>query len=288
MADSSKPTIPLHVNDHRRDILGFRYIYPVVSRRAGGVSVGINLNPNNACNWRCIYCQVPDLRRGGPPDIDLALLREELAAMLDELVNGDFMVRNVPESARRLNDIALSGNGEPTASKQFAEVIDLIAEETTRFGLTDLKLVLISNGSQMYRSEIQTALTTMSRLNGEVWFKFDQAPIDGYSDINQIALSEAQILRHLNFASTHCPTWIQTCMFCRNGEPPGDEAVSAYLAILEKALETGCRLEGVLLYGVARPSTQPEAPQISAAPLDWMEKMARKIEAIGLPVKLSA
>ena len=97
-----------------------RYVYPVVSRRAGGVSVGINLNPNNACNWRCIYCQVPDLTRGTAPPVDLAVLENELRGFLDELLHGDFMQSRVPEGARRINDIALSGNGEPTSGAEFA------------------------------------------------------------------------------------------------------------------------------------------------------------------------
>jgi len=41
----------LTIHNHNRDSAGYAYVYPVVSRRAGGVSVGINLNPNNACNW---------------------------------------------------------------------------------------------------------------------------------------------------------------------------------------------------------------------------------------------
>ena len=57
----------LTISDHNRDVTGFKYIYPVVSRRAGGVSIGINLNINNACNWHCVYCQVPNLSRGSPP-----------------------------------------------------------------------------------------------------------------------------------------------------------------------------------------------------------------------------
>ena len=67
-------------SDHGRDAAGFTYVYPVLSRRAGGVSVGINLNPNNACNWRCVYCQVPDLVRGKAPPADLPQLRRELFA----------------------------------------------------------------------------------------------------------------------------------------------------------------------------------------------------------------
>ncbi len=65
------PRKALSTTDHSRDGAGLSYVYPVVSRRAGGVSVGINLNTNNACNWRCIYCQVPDLVRGAAPPVDL-------------------------------------------------------------------------------------------------------------------------------------------------------------------------------------------------------------------------
>ena len=71
----------LTITDHSRDSLALNYIYVVASRRAGGLSIGINLNTNNACNWRCIYCQVPDLRRGNAPQADLELLERELASV---------------------------------------------------------------------------------------------------------------------------------------------------------------------------------------------------------------
>ena len=76
------------------------YIYPVMSRRAGGVSIGVNLNPNNACNWRCIYCQVPELSRGTAPAIDLAKLEAELRALLHEILHGDFMQSQVPAGSK--------------------------------------------------------------------------------------------------------------------------------------------------------------------------------------------
>ena len=85
----------LHIGDHSRDIAGLTYVYPVVSRRAGGVSIGINLNPNNACNWRCVYCQVPDLKRGSAPQLDLVKLEAELRTFLHEIVHGDFMQTHV-------------------------------------------------------------------------------------------------------------------------------------------------------------------------------------------------
>ena len=117
----------LDVTNHDRDSAALRYVYPVVSRRAGSVSVGINLNPNNACNWRCIYCQVPNLKRGSAPAIDLSILEKELRGFLNELLHGDFMRIRVPEGLQRINDIALSGNGEPTSAAEFVQVIALIA-----------------------------------------------------------------------------------------------------------------------------------------------------------------
>jgi wyosine [tRNA(Phe)-imidazoG37] synthetase (radical SAM superfamily) len=284
----AKAVIPLAVTDHRRDILGFQYVYPVVSRRAGGVSVGINLNPNNACNWRCVYCQVPDLTRGNAPEIDLALLEEELDALLNDIVHGDFMARNVPDEARRLNDIAFSGNGEPTASRQFAEAIDLAARMMGKYGLLgQIKLVLITNGSQLYKPAVQAAVARMRELNGEVWFKFDRAPVDGYSEVNQIALSVDQVKRHLAAATARCTTWVQTCMFATDGKPPADWEVDAYLEVLADAMRADTKPTGVLLYGLARPSTQPEAHRLTRAPEAWMQALAARIEALGLAVKLS-
>ena len=89
----------LTIDDHRRDSAGLRYVYPVISRRAGGVSIGINLNVNNACNWTCVYCQVENLTRGGPPSIDLELLERELESFLGDALHGDFLSREAPADA---------------------------------------------------------------------------------------------------------------------------------------------------------------------------------------------
>src|SRR5574343_1810541 len=129
----------LTIEDHSRDSAGLLYVYPVVSRRAGGVSIGINLNPNNACNWACVYCQVENLSRGGPPPIDLARLECELVGFLDSALHGDFMTRQVPMEARRLVDVAFSGNGEPTSAAEFDEAVACVVRVLERYGLKDRK-----------------------------------------------------------------------------------------------------------------------------------------------------
>ncbi|MEO1885426.1 MAG: radical SAM protein, partial [Methylococcales bacterium] len=119
----------LSTTDHSRDIAGLKYVYPVLSRRAGGLSIGINFNTNNACNWRCVYCQVPDLVRGAAPVMDFQLLEDELRFFLDNVLNGNFFDQfNVPEQQRVIKDIAISGNGEPTSLKGFARAVQLVGQ----------------------------------------------------------------------------------------------------------------------------------------------------------------
>ncbi|MBB5190285.1 wyosine [tRNA(Phe)-imidazoG37] synthetase (radical SAM superfamily) [Silvimonas terrae] len=287
MADGF-PVRVLRVSDHSRDSAGFTYVYPVVSRRAGGVSIGINLNPNNACNWRCLYCQVPDLKRGGPPPIDLLQLEDQLATMLHQIVDGDFMQERVPPELRRLNDVAFSGNGEPTMSPEFGHALAIVERQLQAFGLLgQIKIVLITNGSQLYKPEVQDVVAQMGRINGELWFKVDRAPQDGFAQVNQVQLNRAAVVRHLIAASARCATWLQTCMFELDGALPDAEEVAAYVAFAGELKAQAPGLKGVLLYGLARPSMQPEAPRLRAAPVEWMKTLAEQISAQGLEVKLS-
>ena len=279
---------PLTPVNHDRDSAGMTYVYPVVSRRAGGVSVGINLNPNNACNWACVYCQVPDLTRGAAPEIDLAQLEAELRAMLADILHGDFMQTRVPEGARRLNDIALSGNGEPTSARDFPQVIELIGRVMADFDLVGkIKLVLITNGSLADRPRVQDGLEKMAALNGEVWFKFDSATAAGMRSINQTRISPDKQFERLAAAARLCPTWLQTCVFALDGAPPSEAEQAAYLAAVERIRQLHIPVQGVLLYGLARPSMQPQASRLSALPAEWLEAFAERIRAAGLPVKVS-
>lgn len=279
----------LQVSDHSRDSAGLTYVYPVISRRAGGVSVGINLNPNNACNWRCVYCQVPDLKRGSAPPVELDKLETELRGFLHTLLHGDFMQQQVPPEARRINDIALSGNGEPTSAREFAQVIDLIGRVMAEFGLAGkIKLVLITNGSLIHRDEVRKGLEKMAQLNGEVWYKLDSATREGMFRINGTRQPLKRSYENLRIAAHICPTWIQTCIFSTDGQPPSQPEHDAYLAFLARQLADGTPLKGVLLYGLARQSMQPGAERLSALSAGWMQSFAQEIEALGLVVRPSA
>jgi len=276
----------LNIRNHSRDSAGLRYVYPVISRRAGGVSVGINLNPNNACNWRCIYCQVPNLKRGSAPPIDIKLLETELRGFLVELIDGDFMRKHVPEGARRIMDVAISGNGEPTSAEEFPAVVELAGQILQEFELApQVKLRCITNGSLVSRDTVQRGLRSIAAQGGEVWFKVDAATPEAIARINGVNLSVEQVARNLERCAELCPTWVQTCMFKLDGEGPVAAEIAAYLALLGKV--GAQKLQGVLLYSLARPSLQAEASRLSPLPQAELEAIAARIAALGLAVRIS-
>lgn len=279
----------LTTTDHSRASANLQYIYPVVSRRAGGVSIGVNLNPNNACNWACVYCQVPDLTRGSAPKIDLLVLAQELDGFLADICHGDFMQTRVPPEARRLNDIALSGNGEPTSAAEFGEVLTLIHAALIKYQLLgQIKVVLITNGSLIHKPAVRAGILQLAQMNGEVWFKLDRATEGGIKQVNQVNHKPDLAAQNLAWVAAHCPTWVQTCVFAYAGQMPDEAEQIAYLNALSQLTQQPLPyLQGVLLYGLARPSLQPQAALLSPAPADWMDAFADKIRALGLVVKVS-
>ena len=271
--------------DHSRDSAGMRYVYPVVSRRAGGISVGINLNPNNACNWRCVYCQVPDLKRGGPPPIDLALLAAELDAFLRRVASADFLEQAAPAEARRIVDVAFSGNGEPTSAPEFGAALDIVERALAQRNLLgEVKIRLITNGSLADRVRVRAALAKLGRLGGEVWFKVDAVAPAPTFRINGVRLNADTVRRRLRLCGELASTWVQTCVFAWDGAPPAEAEIAAYLDFLASVKAS---VAGVLLYGLARPSMQAEAARLGRLPERWLVELAGKIEKLGLTARVS-
>jgi len=272
---------------HDRDAAGLTYVYPVVSRRARGVSVGVNMNPNNACNWRCVYCQVPDLVNGAAPEIDLELLEQELREMLGAIVNGDFLERHVPEGSRRLNDVAFSGNGEATTSRQLDEALAVTERVLADLELLgQLPVVLISNGSMVHKGDVQRALERLARMNGELWFKLDSATVEGRKRLNDAAIGSERVEQNLELAARLCPTRIQTIALALDDAPPSETEQRAWLELVGRVLARGAPIRDVLLYGLERPSQQPEASRLSKLPESWLEGFAARVRELGLEVQV--
>ena len=276
----------LTATDHSRDKAGLQYIYPVLSRRSGGLSVGVNLNTNNACNWACIYCQVPDLIRGSAPPVDFDGLEDELRYFLSDVSQGDFYQReSVPEQLRSIRDIAIAGNGEPTLVDEFDRVVDVIGGLMGEFEL-NCTLVLITNGSMLNRLPVQQGLKKISDLGGEAWVKVDSALPAGIKRINRVGGSPRSTLKRLETSCAQCSTWIQTCVFAYEYRPPAEEEIGAYLSLIEAVKSRHIPIEGVLLYGMARPSMQPDSGKLSRLPEEWLKQFAARIGHYDMDVRV--
>ena len=275
----------LNIHDHSRELSGLKYIYSVISRRAGGLSIGVNLNVNNACNWQCIYCEIPNLTRGSPPPIELNLLEEELRFFLHEIIHGDYMEKNVSAEDRHLKDIAFSGNGEPTSAEEFPEVILIVKKILEEFNLLHkIKIRLITNGSLMHKTSVIKAVEMLKEMNGEVWFKVDSATEESIKTINQVNLKAHQILERLRNSINVCPTFIQTCIFTIDGKGPSEKDVDAYLQLVG---EVKTDIQGVHLYGLARPSLQPQAKSLGRISEEALEDIAKKLRNLNIATTVS-
>ena len=282
-------TSKLTTTNHCSDIVGLKYVYPVISRRMGGLSIGINFNTNNACNWRCIYCQVADLKIGAAPDMDFKLLEDELRFFLNDVLKGDFYERfQVGEDKRSIKDIAIAGNGEPTSLKEFARAVELIGKVATEVGVFPRSnYVLITNGSLVHQSRVQAGLKILSAYGGEVWFKFDSASEEGRALVNNTAQSCLASVNNLMISSKLCATKLQTCIFDYDDRGFSEKEKRAYLDLLKDIKNRGCNLQAILLYTIARPSQQPEAIRLKPISAEILNNLAADIRFLGFDVSVN-
>jgi len=247
-------------SSHPRSFQSNHYVYPVLSRRAGGISIGVNLNVDKFCNFHCIYCQVD---RDVPKDVEFVELKrlyEELDWTVDLVASGRIFEGKqfsaTPQSMRRLNDIAFSGDGEPTVYRNFADTISVAAEVRRRHGLEDLKLVLITNASQFHRDHVQRGLEILDQNNGEIWAKLDAGSEEYYRLVARTSVKWQQILDNIREAARKRPIVIQSLFMRINEQPPSADEIAAYCSRLQEIVAAGGQIKLVQIYTVARPPAE--------------------------------
>ena len=264
--------------DHRRAWQDFQYAYPVISRRSRGVSLGVNLNPDKLCNFDCVYCEVDRSTPGPRSDIDLDQLEREMAALLDLTASGTLFALPPFDSAapaqRRLNDIAFSGDGEPTTAPEFAGAVDCIARLKRARGLDAVKLVLITDSTRLQAPDVLRGLELMMASQGEIWAKLDAGSEAYYREINRSRVPFARILDNLAATARRWPITIQTLFLEWRGRGPDAPEVEAYVDRLRTVQAAG-EIQGIQLYTVARPPPEPEARPLRAPALDALARSVR-------------
>ena len=273
---------------HERKWRDNRYVYAVVSRRSGGISVGLNLNPDKACNFDCIYCQV---NRREPPTtrkVDLQVLAAELDRVLEAHRDGSLFeaapFSALPPGQRTVRDIAFSGDGEPTTFPHLEEAVRIAAEARIRFALTDAKLILITDGAFLAKPAVRRALALMDRNNGEIWAKLDAGTEEFFRLVNRAHITLEKVLENILDAARSRPIVVQSLFCSIHSRAPGPEEIEAYCLRLNRLIEAGGRLSMIQVYTIARGPAEQFVAALSDVELDRIASTIRSRVAVPVDV----
>lgn len=256
------------------------YVYPVLSRRSKGISIGVNLNPDKICNFDCVYCQVDRTEPGADKHVQLDRLFIELKSMLECVTSGELFLdpqfAQVPGPLRRLNDIAFSGDGEPTTEPNFEQIVAQVAELKQSLGLHDVKIVLITNATMFHRPKVQKALDLLMANQGEIWAKLDAGTEAYYHQIERTSVPFQRVLDNIQQLSLRYPLVIQSMFLRYDGAAPSDEEITAYIDRLGTILKAGGRISLAQVYTVARRPAESIVAPLSDSEVNAIAERVRR------------
>ena len=265
---------------HSRRFEENRFVYPVLSRRSEGISIGVNLNPDKVCNFDCIYCQVDRTTQSETRFVGTAQLLEELEETLKLAASGELFehpkFKDTPPPFRRLNDIAFSGDGEPTTYRNFDEIIGACADLKRRLGLDAVKMVLITNASMFHRPHVQRGLEILDQNNGEIWAKLEAGTEAYFQLVDRTPIPFQQILDNITAAARLRPLVIQALFMRVNGQPPSGAELSAFCDRLNEITAAGGKLKLVQVYTVARRPAESYVAPLTDAEVDSIVNLVQQ------------
>ena len=278
---NNKDILKAHT-EHPRLFQENSLIYPVLSRRAGGISIGVNLSPHKGCNFDCPYCQV--IRNKSEikaPPFSRPQMENELRHMIELVKSGALFKQppfaDTPPALQRLNDIALSGDGEPTAESCFYDVCKSVATIKNHFQLDDVKIVVISNATMFHKENVQQGLSILDQYNGQVWAKLDAGTEAYYQFINASKVPLTKIIDNIILCGQTRKIIIQTLFTRNDGVRISTKEVNAYARQLKTIVAGGCQIKQVQIHTIARP---PANNVVSGLNSDELNEIKNEILSI--------
>lgn len=267
------------VRDHARQYADFTFVYPVISRRSRGLSIGINLNPDKVCNFDCIYCEVDRRTPGKVSQVDLRQMRDELAAMIRFAKDGGLAkepkFNQVPWLTRDIKDLAFSGDGEPTMIHNFAECVRVVANVRRAEQLWSTRIVLITDAAGLDKADVKEGLQIMDSNHGEVWGKLDAGTEGYFKLVNRSTVRFDRILRNLLETARVRPIVIQSLFLKVQGQLLSSAELSAYCDRLREMTRQEALIKEVHAYTVARPTPEVYATKLTKEELETLAAIIR-------------
>ncbi|MDB6037793.1 MAG: Radical superfamily protein [Verrucomicrobiales bacterium] len=270
-----------------RDFLDNRFVYVVLSPRAGGLTIGINLNPDKACNFNCVYCEVNRNEAPRESIIDADIIVAELKRTLETVFSGALRertnYRTLPADLLKLRHLALSGDGEPTLCPQFSEIVEKTIHVRACGRFPFFKLVLLTNASALDRKEVLSGLRHFT-IHDEIWAKLEAGTQEAMDRIYQVHFPIETILANILALARQRPVIIQSLFPSIGGTGPSASEIDAYAARLNELKANGAQIPLVQIYSASRPSAHPESGHL---PLRTLKEIARKVrEVTGLKAEV--
>ena len=262
-----------------RDFLDNRFVYTVISPRARGLSIGINMNPDRRCNFDCIYCEVDHQAAPAERKLDVHVMAEELQRTLLLISSGAIRTRcpyrSVSNELLQLRHVALSGDGEPTLATNFVEVVQAVVRVRALGGF--FKLVLYTNGTGLDHPNVLRGLELLTH-SDEVWIKLDGGTQSFIDKVNRPDVPLEKILSNILLVGRLRPVVIQSLFPAIHGEEPPFEEIREYAQRLKELKAGGAQISMVQIYSAARPGVNAE----------WGHLPLRVLSQIAQTVRLTA
>lgn len=237
-----------------RDFLDNQLVYVVLSPRARGLAVGINVNPLGTCNLRCAYCEVHPTDRPAGKKFDVDRMVVELGQTL-ELAQGGWL-RQWPRYARlppdllQVRHVALSGDGEPTLAPHFLEATRAVVQLRTQG--RPFKLVLVTNSTGLDGPQARTGIALLQPAD-EVWVKLEAGTQEYMNRISGASIALSKILDNILRVAHERPVVVQSLFPAIDGEGPPDAEIQEYAHRLKELKDAGAQISLVQIYSATRP-----------------------------------
>ena len=270
--------------DRPRDFLNNRFVYAVISPRARGLTLGVNVNPDQRCNFDCLYCEVNRASSPEPSALDVGVMASELHRTLEHIQQGRLrehpQYQSLPDELLQLRHVALSGDGEPTLSPQFADIVQAVVHVRALGGFPFFKIVLLTNGTGLDRAQVQESLKRFTK-SDEIWVKLDggsQEYLDKVCRLKDVTLGK--ILSNILHLARQRPVTIQSLFPAINGAEPSAEDIEQFAHRLKELKSDGAQISTVQIYSANRPMSHAECGHLPLKTLSHIAQVVRQVSGL--------
>jgi wyosine [tRNA(Phe)-imidazoG37] synthetase (radical SAM superfamily) len=256
-----------------------RFVYTVISPRARGLSIGVNMNPDRYCNFDCVYCEVDRRLPVLNLKLDMDLMAEELNKTLLFVRSGKIRehpaYRGLSEDLLELRHVALSGDGEPTLCPNFVDAVQTVVHMRARSPHSFFKVALITNGTGLDLAPVQDGLRYFTS-DDEIWIKLDAGTPTYMDRINHGQAPLEKVVANILLVGKKRPIIIQSLFPLFLSQEPPREEIDAYILLLSNLKKGGARISLVQVYSATRPMAHSDCGHLR---LKTLSQISQRIKA---------